>query len=152
MPEALTGSGKPPAAMSEQKAPQLPAGLKPAALTEAASQPVRGVPRLVDTATLILNGATGRICSTQHLKNSLIAIREEGGLALGEDRVMPRPMLVGRDAARLAAVAQAHGVADWTTDLDAALADPAFAVFFDAAATGQRLAALNKAVAAGKHI
>ena len=58
VPEALTGSGKPPAAMSEQKAPQLPAGLKPAALTEAASQPVRGVPRLVDTATLILNGAT----------------------------------------------------------------------------------------------
>jgi predicted dehydrogenase len=104
------------------------------------------------TIGIILNGATGRICSTQHLKNSLAAIRNEGGLAVGEDRVMPRLMLVGRDTARLAAVAAAHGVADWTSDLDAALADPAFAVFFDAAATGQRLAVLNKAVAAGKHI
>ena len=104
------------------------------------------------TIGIILNGATGRICATQHLKNSLAAIRAEGGLAVGEDRVVPRPLLVARDAARLAAVAQVHGVADWTTDLDAALADPAFAVFFDAAATGQRLAVLQKAVAAGKHI
>ncbi|HXW30329.1 MAG TPA: Gfo/Idh/MocA family oxidoreductase, partial [Xanthobacteraceae bacterium] len=104
------------------------------------------------TIGIILNGATGRICSTQHLKNSLIAIRDEGGLAVGEDRVIPRPMLVGRDAARLAAVAKMHGVADWTTDLDAALADRAFAVFFDAAATGQRLAVLTKAIAAGKHV
>ena len=104
------------------------------------------------TIGIILNGATGRICSTQHLKNSLLAIRDEGGLAVGEDRVMPRLMLVGRDAGRLAATARAHGVADWTTDLDTALADPAFAVCFDAAATGGRLAVLKKAVAAGKHI
>ena len=104
------------------------------------------------TIGIILNGATGRICSTQHLKNSLAAIRDEGGLAVGEDRVMPRLMLVGRNAARLAEVARAHGVADWTTDLDTALADPAFAVFFDAATTGGRLAVLKKAVAAGKHI
>jgi predicted dehydrogenase len=104
------------------------------------------------TIGIILNGATGRICSTQHLKNSLLAIRDEGGLAVGEDRVVPRLMLVGRDAGRLAETARAHGVADWTVDLDAALADPAFAVFFDAAATGGRLAVLKKAVAAGKHI
>jgi predicted dehydrogenase len=104
------------------------------------------------TIGIILNGATGRICSTQHLKNSLLAIRDEGGLAVGADRVMPRLMLVGRDAGRLAATARAHGVADWTTDLDTALADPAFAVCFDAAATGGRLAVLNKALAAGKHI
>jgi len=104
------------------------------------------------TLGIIVNGATGRICSTQHLKNSLIAIRDEGGLAAGDKHVVPRPMLVGRDSARLAEVARTYGVADWTTDLDAALADPAFPVFFDAAATGGRLALLKKAVAAGKHI
>ena len=104
------------------------------------------------TLGIIVNGATGRICSTQHLKNSLIAIRDEGGLAVGEDRIVPKPMLVGRDGARLAEVARTHGVADWTTDLGAALSDQAYPVFFDAAATGQRLAALTKALAAGKHI
>jgi len=101
---------------------------------------------------IIVNGATGRICSTQHLKNSLIAIRDEGGLAVGEKQVIPRPLLVGRDAARLAEVARTYGVPDWTTDLDAALANEAFPVFFDAAATGGRLALLKKAAAAGKHI
>jgi len=104
------------------------------------------------TLGIIVHGATGRICSTQHLKNSLIAIRDEGGLAVGDKQVVPRPMLVGRDAARLAEVARTYAVADWTTDLDAALTDPAFPVFFDAAASGGRVALLNKAVAAGKHI
>jgi predicted dehydrogenase len=104
------------------------------------------------TLGIIVNGATGRICSTQHLKNSLIAIRDEGGLAVGEKQVVPRPMLVGRNSTRLAEVARRYGVADWTTDLDAALADPSFPVFFDAAATGGRLALLKQAVAAGKHI
>ena len=104
------------------------------------------------TLGIIVNGATGRICSTQHLKNSLIAIRDQGGLAVGDKQVIPRPMLVGRDAARLAEVARTYGVADWTDDVDAALADAAFPVFFDAAATGGRLALLKKAVAAGKHI
>ena len=104
------------------------------------------------TLGIIVNGATGRICSTQHLKNSLIAMRDDGGLAVGDKQVIPRPMLVGRDAARVAEVARAYGVADWTTDLDAALANPAFPVFFDAAASGGRVAVLQKAIAAGKHI
>jgi predicted dehydrogenase len=104
------------------------------------------------TLGIIVNGATGRICSTQHLKNSLIPIRDEGGLPVGDKQVVPRPMLVGRDAKRLAEVARTYGVADWTTDVDAALADEAFPVFFDAAATGGRLALLKKAIAVGKHI
>src|SRR5437660_5711634 len=104
------------------------------------------------TLGIIVNGATGRICSTQHLKNSLIAMRDEGGLAVGDKQVVPRAMLVSRNAARLAEVARAYGVADWTTDLDAALANPAFPVFFDAAASGGRVAVLHKAIAAGKHI
>jgi predicted dehydrogenase len=104
------------------------------------------------TIGIILNGATGRICSTQHIRNALVPIRDAGGLPVGDDHVVPRLLLVGRDAARLAAVARANGIAEWTTDLDAALADAAFAVFFDAAATHQRPAVLAKAIAAGKHI
>jgi predicted dehydrogenase len=104
------------------------------------------------TIGIIVNGATGRIGSTQHLANALVPIIAEGGLALGGDRLMPRLLLVGRDADRLAAVARAHGIADWSTDLDAALSDAAYAIFFDAAATQQRLAVLEKAIAAGKHV
>jgi predicted dehydrogenase len=103
------------------------------------------------TIGIILNGATGRICSTQHVANALVPIRDEGGLSAGADRIVPRLMLAGRNAERLAAIAKSYG-AQWTTDLGAALADPAFPVFFDAAATNQRPAALERAIAAGKHI
>ena len=101
---------------------------------------------------IIVNGATGRIGSTQHLANALAPIRAEGGLAVGGDRIVPRLLLVGRDGERLKAVAQIYGVGEWTTDLDAALAKPDFPIFFDAAATQQRVAVLSKAIAAGKHI
>jgi predicted dehydrogenase len=104
------------------------------------------------TIGIILNGATGRICSTQHIGNALLPIRDAGGLAVGRDRIVPHLLLVGRDPARLAAIAEANRIAEWTTDLDAALADDAFAIFFDAAATHQRAAVLEKAIAAGKHI
>ncbi|OLB75304.1 MAG: hypothetical protein AUI16_12330 [Alphaproteobacteria bacterium 13_2_20CM_2_64_7] len=104
------------------------------------------------TIGIIVNGATGRIASTQHLANALIPIIDEGGLAHGDDRLVPRLLLTGRDAARLAAVARTHKLADWTTDLDAALADPAYPIFFDAAATQGRVAVLEKAIAAGKHV
>ena len=104
------------------------------------------------TIGIIVNGATGRVGSTQHLANALIPIIAEGGLAHGGDRLVPRLLLMGRDAERLAAVARAHKLADWTTDLDAALADPAYAIFFDAAATQGRVAVLEKALAAGKHV
>ncbi len=104
------------------------------------------------TIGIILHGATGRIASTQHLKNALAPIRHEGGLAIGDDRIVPRVILVGRDKERLAAIAREHGVDSWTTDLDAALSDPAYEVLFDAAATHQRNATLRKGIAAGKHI
>jgi predicted dehydrogenase len=104
------------------------------------------------TIGIIVNGATGRIGSTQHLANALVPIIEEGGLALGKDRLLPRLLLVGRHADRVATVARRHKLADWTIDLDAALANPAYAIFFDAAATQQRVAVLEKAIAAGKHL
>jgi predicted dehydrogenase len=103
------------------------------------------------TIGIILNGATGRIGSTQHITNALAPIRDEGGLPFGDDRIMPRLMLAGRNAEKLAAIAKQHN-AGWTTDLDTALADPAFPIFFDAAATSQREGALERAIAAGKHL
>jgi len=105
----------------------------------------------IHTIGIILNGATGRICSTQHVANALAPIRDAGGLAVGNDRIVPRLMLAGRNAERLAGVAKSYG-AEWTTDLGQALADPAFTVLFDAAATSQRQGVLEKAIAAGKHI
>ena len=104
------------------------------------------------TIGIIVNGATGRIGSTKHLANALAPIIAEGGLALEQDRLLPRLLLAGRDAERLAAVARNHKLADWTTDLDAALADPAYPIFFDAAATQQRVSVVEKAIAAGKHV
>src|SRR6201984_2610123 len=103
------------------------------------------------TIGIIVNGATGRIASTQHLASALIPIIDEGGLAHGDDRLFPPWLPAARAAARLAAVARAHKLADWTTDLDAALADPAYAIFFDAAATQGRVAVLEQAIPPGKH-
>ena len=103
------------------------------------------------TIGIILNGATGRICSTQHLANALAPIRDEGGLAVGNDRIVPKLLLAGRNAAKLSAIGKQHN-AEWTTDLDAALADPAYAIFFDAAVTNRRKDMLEKGITAGKHI
>jgi predicted dehydrogenase len=105
----------------------------------------------IHTLGIILNGATGRIGSTQNLANALAPMRGEGGLPVGNARVMPRVLLVGRNADKVKALANAHDV-EWSADLDCALSDPAFVIFFDAAATHQRRAALEKAIAAGKHI
>ena len=104
------------------------------------------------TIGIIVNGATGRIGSTQHLANALIPIIEESGLAAGSGRLLPRLLLLGRNPERLAAVARTHNVADWSSDLAVALSDPAYTIFFDAAATQGRVAVLEKAIAAGKHV
>jgi predicted dehydrogenase len=100
---------------------------------------------------IIINGATGRMGTTQHMAN-LLAIAAEGGLPLRNgDRLIPELLLVGRDAARLKALAAAHGNQRWTTSLDDAFAGPD-AIFMDCAATGGRPARVRQAIAAGKHI
>ena len=103
------------------------------------------------TLGIIMHGATSRIGSTQHLANALGPIAAEGGLPVGGARVVPKLLLVGRDAVKLAALASKHDAA-WSTDLDAALADPAYAVLCDTAATHLRPTVLTKAIAASKHI
>ena len=102
---------------------------------------------------IIMNGVTGRMGTNQHLVRSIVAIRKEGGVALKNgDRVMPDPILVGRNPGKLSALADAHGIKRTSTDLDAALADPDDTVFFDAATTQARPTLLAKAIDAGKHI
>ena len=102
---------------------------------------------------IVMNGVTGRMGTNQHLVRSIVAIRREGGVALSNgDRVMPDPILVGRNEAKLAELAKANGITRFTTNLDAALADKDDTVFFDAATTQMRPALLAKAIDAGKHI
>jgi len=103
------------------------------------------------TIGIILNGATGRIGSTQHLANALVPMRDDGGLAHGDDRIVPDILLVGRDATRLAALAAQHGT-DWSADLDSALSDPRYEIVCDTSVTHHRKAVLHKAIQAGKHI
>jgi predicted dehydrogenase len=102
---------------------------------------------------IVMHGVTGRMGTNQHLIRSIAAIRSQSGVPLENgDRVMPDPILVGRSQDKVAALAKAHGIARWTTDLDKALADSNDTVFFDAATTQMRPALLGRAIEAGKHI
>ena len=104
------------------------------------------------TIGVLIEGATGRLGTTQHLR-SLMAIRSEGGLPLANgDRLAPEPLLLGRNAAKLAALAAANGGIKWSTDRSACLADPDIAIYFDASATGGRRARIGAALGAGKHV
>ena len=57
---------------------------------------------------IIMNGVTGRMGMNQHLIRSIVAIRAQGGVALRNgDTVMPDPILVGRNEAKLTQLAKA---------------------------------------------
>lgn len=102
---------------------------------------------------IILHGVTGRMGMNQHLVRSILAIRDQGGVVLmNGDRVQVDPILVGRNAGKIEALATEYGVERWTTDTDAALANPDDTVFFDAATTQLRAGLLTKAMDAGKHV
>ena len=99
-----------------------------------------------------MHGVTGRMGMNQHLIRSILEIRKQGGVALKDGtRVMPDPILVGRNAAKIEELAKKHGVERWTTDLDAALKGED-EIFFDAASTQLRPKLLKRAIAAGKHV
>ena len=67
-------------------------------------------------------------------------------------QLIPDLLLLGRDQEKLAQVAKATNLENWTTDLDAALSDRRYSIYFDAAATHLRADFLHVALAAGKHI
>ena len=102
---------------------------------------------------LIMHGVTGRMGYNQHLVRSICAIRDQGGVLLPNgDKVMPDPILVGRNAEKVEALARRHGIARWTDSLDQALANRDDTVFFDAGSTQMRAELLTRAIDAGKHV
>lgn len=102
---------------------------------------------------IIMHGVTGRMGMNQHLIRSVLTIRDQGGVALADGSyLVPDPIIVGRNADKVEALAAKHGIKRWTTDLDAALANPDDTLFFDAASTKLRPQLLKKAIDAGKNI
>lgn len=107
----------------------------------------------VHTVTIAMNGVTGRMGRNQHLDRSIIPIRDAGGVELSNgDRIVPEPILVGRNEGRLRELAEDYAVERWTTDLDDVLADPGVDVYFDAQLTNLRAEAVRRAIAAGKAV
>ena len=102
---------------------------------------------------IIMNGVTGRMGTNQHLIRSILAIRKQGGLKINAGEViMPDPVLVGRNENKLKALAEAHGLSRYSTDLDACLSDPNNQVYFDAQLTSLRVESVRRAIAAQKAI
>jgi predicted dehydrogenase len=103
------------------------------------------------TITIAMNGVTGRMGYNQHLVRSLLAIRAEGGYTLADGTtVWPQLVLVGRNLDKLKTIGERHDLDHYTTDIDEALgcAD----IYFDAQLTSLRVPAVERAIAAGKHI
>ena len=103
---------------------------------------------------IIMNGVTGRMGTNQHLLRSIVPIIQQGGIKISDtEYILPEPVLVGRNAARLQQLAERTGIPlAYTTDLDSLLSDPKYSIYFDAQTTGRRAESIRKAVAAGKHI
>ncbi len=108
---------------------------------------------MIHTVGIIMNGVTGRMGLNQHLARSIYAIIQQGGVKISDDEIiMPKPLLFGRNKAKLESISRDYGHLRWSTDLDAALSDPEYSIYFDAQTTDRRAEAVRKAVAAGKHI
>ena len=107
----------------------------------------------VNKVGIIMNGVTGRMGTNQHLLRSIAKIIEQGGVkGKGDEVIMPDPVLVGRNAAKLEQLCKLSGVQRMTTNVDEALADPQNIIYFDSQTTGRRAEGVRKAVKAGKHI
>ena len=104
-------------------------------------------------AGIIMHGVTGRMGLNQHLVRSILEIRAQGGVPLSDGSVvMPDPILVGRNEARLKSIAAEHGISRWSTDLARCLANSDDTIYFDSGSTGMREQNVLQAIAAGKHV
>ncbi len=102
---------------------------------------------------IIMNGVTGRMGTNQHLMRSIVAIRAQGGVKVSEtERIMPDPILVGRNPVKLRKLVELSGIEKWTTDVESVLSDDDYPLYFDAQTTTRRVEWVLKAIAAGKHI
>lgn len=103
---------------------------------------------------IVMNGVTGRMGTNQHLVRSISAIIKQGGVKVSHDlTLMPDPILTGRNANKLKALADAHGTAaagkpyKFSTDVAGVLAgkEGDYEIFFDASGTLQRAGFLEMA-------
>lgn len=102
---------------------------------------------------VIMNGVTGRMGLNQHLVRSILAIRKQGGVSVGDGTVlMPDPILVGRNESKLKTIADTYGLTRWTTNLDEALDNKEDQIYFDSGTTGMREENVLKAIDAKKHV
>ena len=102
---------------------------------------------------IIMNGVTGRMGLNQHLIRSIVAIRRQGGVLLANgERVMPNPILVGRDVEKLRHLAESHGIERYSTDLGDCLTNPDDVIYFDATLTSTRAPNVRRAIEAGKNV
>ncbi|HEY6966793.1 MAG TPA: Gfo/Idh/MocA family oxidoreductase, partial [Burkholderiales bacterium] len=102
---------------------------------------------------IIMHGVTGRMGTNQHLVRSILEIRKQGGVALKDGtRLMPDPILIGRNPEKVEKLAKQHGVERFSVDLNKALESKDDQIFFDAASTQLRPKLLTRAIAAGKHV
>ncbi len=102
---------------------------------------------------IIMNGVTGRMGTNQHLMRSILPIIQSGGVKIDNDEyVLPEPLLVGRNEAKLRRLAESAGIERYTTDLDGALSDESYPLYFDAQTTQMRAVSVRKAIEAGKDI
>src|SRR4051794_11241847 len=109
--------------------------------------------KTIHSVGIIMNGVTGRMGLNQHLRRSIYAIMKQGGVKLSDsETIMPRPVLVGRNPAKLEAISAECGGIRWTTDLAAELANPENSIYFDSQTTDRRATDVKKAIAAGKNI
>ena len=105
------------------------------------------------SAEIIMNSVPGRIGMNQHLMQSVLAITQGGGVKVGgQEVVVPDPVLVGRNPAKLRQSSRSSGVKKWATNLEEALADPHNAIYFDSQTSSLRTNSIKKAIAAGKHV
>ncbi|MFB2605217.1 Gfo/Idh/MocA family protein [Rhizobium phaseoli] len=101
----------------------------------------------------MLHGVTGRMGYNQHLVRSILAFRDQGGITLKSgEKLEIDPIIVGRNGAKMEELAKKHNIKRWSTDLDAALANPDDTIFFDAGTTLMRAELLSRALDAGKHV
>src|SRR5438270_12404533 len=109
--------------------------------------------KTIHSVGIVMNGVTGRMGLNQHLRRSIYAIMQQGGVALGPgEAIMPRPLLVGRNPSKLESIAAECGGLPWSTDLDSALRNPDYSIYFDAQTTDRRAADVCRGIARGKHV
>ncbi|NSL86184.1 Gfo/Idh/MocA family oxidoreductase [Chitinophaga sp. Mgbs1] len=102
---------------------------------------------------IIVNGATSRIATNQHLLHSLLPIIKQGGVKVNDrEYILPHLILVDRNEGKLRELSLRTGIECYTTDLESALDNKSYSIYFDARLTGLRAAGIQKAIQAGKHI